>query len=290
MAEGTVKQPFSFVHISDPQFGMYPVHGGVFQETRLYEKTIAHVNRLSPAFLVNTGDLVDVPGDEEQLTQALRTARKLDKSIPSFTIPGNHDIADAPTTQTLDWYRSRIGKDWYSFDFGGWHFIGLNSCIIAHGKRVAHEAKKQLDWLRHDLEGAGAAGNSRIVVFMHHPLFLNDPEEADHYFNIPRETRQDYLDLFRKNGIRTIFAGHLHQNNSATDSSLDVVVTGPVGMPLGSGCSGFRIVTVHADHLEHKYVDLDGRARATTDAAKRGGQVVRDSREGKPDVRFEEGG
>jgi 3',5'-cyclic AMP phosphodiesterase CpdA len=268
MTEGTMKPPFSFIQMSDPQFGMYPVHEGVFQETPLFEKAIAHANRLKPAFVVNTGDLVDVPGDEEQLTRALRTASKLDKSIPSYTVPGNHDIADAPTAQTLDWYRRRIGKDWYSFDFGGWHFIGLNSCIIAHGENVAQEAEKQWEWLRHDLEGAVAADDPRIVVFMHHPLFLNDPDEADHYFNVPRGIRQDYLNLFREYGIRAVLAGHLHQNNLATDSSLDVVATGPVGMPLGNGRSGFRIVTVHANRLEHDYFDIDGRA-CRTDTDKR---------------------
>ncbi|MHC4508389.1 MAG: metallophosphoesterase [Planctomycetota bacterium] len=257
MAGKMWNRPFFFIQMSDQQFGMLPVNGDVFHETQLSEKAVAHVNRLSPAFVVNTGDLVDKPGDEKQLTEVLRTTRKLDKSIPLYTVPGNHDIADAPTEQSLGWYRKRIGKDWYSFDYGGWHFIGLNSCIIAHGQNMPREAEKQWGWLNQDLERTVSTGNSHIIVFMHHPLFLSDPEEADDYFNVPRQVRQAYLNLFREYGVKTVLAGHLHQNNLATDSRLEVVTTGPVGMPLGCEPPGFRIVRVYADHIEHRYFGLD---------------------------------
>ena len=92
---------------------------------------------------------------------------------------------------------------------------------------------------------------------MHHPLFLNDPEELDDYFNIQRQIRQIYLDLFQKYGIKTVFAGHLHQNNLTTNSQLEIITTGPVGMPLGEDSSGFRIVKVYADYVEHRYFGLD---------------------------------
>ena len=69
--------------------------------------------------------------------------------------------------------------------------------------------------------------------------------------------RQIYLNLFRKYDIKAILAGHLHQNNLTTNSQFEVVATGPVGMPLGEAFSGFRIVTVYADYVEHKYFGLD---------------------------------
>lgn len=257
MAEKKGNRPFFFIHMSDPQFGMFPVNGNIYRETQLFKKAIAHANRLAPAFVLNTGDMINEPGDEKQLAEALSTTRKLDKRIPLYTIPGNHDVTDAPTEQTLSWYRKRIGKDWYSFDYGVWHFIGLNSCIIAHGEYVPQDAEKQWDWLNHDLERNVSTNNSHVIVFMHHPLFLNDPEEADDYFNIPRKMRRVYLNLFRKYGIKMVFAGHLHQNNLTTDSRLELVTTGPVGMPLGEESSGFRIVKVYAKRIEHKYLALE---------------------------------
>ncbi len=250
-------QTFFFIQMSDPQFGMFPTKGDIFQETQLFEKAIAYANRLAPAFVINTGDMINDPSDENQLTVALSTMKKIDKSIPSYVIPGNHDIGDAPTEQSLNWYRKSVGKDWYSFDYGKWHFIGLNSCIIANSEHVAKDMEKQWEWLNHDLEKAASDSNLHIVVFMHHPLFLDHPEERDDYFNIPKQTRQLCLNLFQKYNIKTIFSGHLHQNNLTTNSRLELITTGPVGMPLGSASSGFRIVKVCADYIEHKYFSLD---------------------------------
>lgn len=250
-------QPFFFIQISDVQFGMLGVNGEVFQETQLWEKMAAHVNRLRPVFVVNTGDLLNEPGDEKQLSESRRVTGMLDGNISIYTIPGNHDVGDAPTEETLGWYRREIGDDWYSFDYGRWHFIGLNSCIIADGQHVPQEAERQWEWLNHDLEAASPGEYSGIIVFMHHPLFLKDRDEGDDYFTIAREKRQLYLDLFGKYGVKAVFAGHLHQNNLAADSDLEIVTTNAVGMPLGEDPSGFRIVKVCGDHIEHRYFGLD---------------------------------
>ncbi|MHC4111194.1 MAG: metallophosphoesterase [Planctomycetota bacterium] len=250
-------QPFFFIQMSDPQFGMFPTNGDIFRETQLFEKAISHANRLKPAFVISTGDLVNEPCNEKQLSIGLHTIQKFDKSFPFYLLPGNHDVGDAPTKQTLSWYRKDIGKDWYSFDYAGWHFIGLNSCIISQGRHVLQDVEKQWKWLNDDLKQTVSDNNLNIAVFMHHPLFLDNPEEADDYFNVPRQMRQVYLNLFQKYEIKTIFAGHLHQNNIAADSQLEVVTTGPVGMPFDLAYSGFRIVKVYADSMEHKYFSLD---------------------------------
>jgi 3',5'-cyclic AMP phosphodiesterase CpdA len=249
-------QPFFFIQMSDPQFGMFPTNGDIFQETQLFEKAIAHANRLLPAFVVITGDLVNNPCNEKQLAAGLHAIQKFDKSVPFYLLPGNHDIGDTPTEQTLSWYRKNIGKDWYSFNYGQWHFIGLNSCIIAQDQRVLQDVEKQWDWLNDDLKQTVSDNNLNIAVFMHHPLFLDNPEEADDYFNITEHARQVYLNLFQKYGVKTIFTGHLHQNNLAANSQLEVITTGPVGMPLGSAYSGLRIVKVYDNCIKHKYFRL----------------------------------
>ena len=69
--------------------------------------------------------------------------------------------------------------------------------------------------------------------------------------------RQIYLDLFRKYDIKAVLAGHLRQNSLAADPQFEIVTTSPVGMPLGEAFSGFRVVKVYADHIEHKYFGLD---------------------------------
>ena len=97
MAEKMENEPFFLIQTSDIQFGMYPVEEGVYKETPLFEKAIEHLNRLKPAFVMFNGDLVNDPGDEKQLAQALRIKEKLSNNISFYPVPGNHDIADAPT-------------------------------------------------------------------------------------------------------------------------------------------------------------------------------------------------
>ena len=55
-------KPFFFIQYTDPQFGMYASNANFSQETANFEFAIATANRLKPAFVVVTGDLVNRPG------------------------------------------------------------------------------------------------------------------------------------------------------------------------------------------------------------------------------------
>lgn len=50
-----------------------------------------------------------------------------------------------------------------------------------------------------------------------------------------------------------MFAGHYHRNAYARAGEIEMVTTGAVGRPLGDDPSGFRVVDVHDDRLEHSY-------------------------------------
>ncbi|HYV29988.1 MAG TPA: hypothetical protein VEO53_02580, partial [Candidatus Binatia bacterium] len=61
-------EPFFFIQLSDPQLGMFTENADFAQETANLEFAVAAVNRLHPAFVVITGDLVNRPGDASQIT------------------------------------------------------------------------------------------------------------------------------------------------------------------------------------------------------------------------------
>ena len=65
------------------------------------------------------------------------------------------------------------------------------------------------------------------------------------------------MKLFEENNVTAVFAGHYHRNSYANDGSMEMITSGPVGKPLGQDPSGFRIVKVFKDHIEHKYYGLD---------------------------------
>ena len=105
---------FFFIQMSDPQFGMFsrlsgmdderiqhfrqvngwnilsvPKSTGFAQESALYEKAIAAANRLNPAFVVISGDMVEDRSDPGQLAELRRISALLNPHIPVHWAPGN---------------------------------------------------------------------------------------------------------------------------------------------------------------------------------------------------------
>ncbi len=243
-----------FVQASDPQFGMYAKDQNFTQETANFEFFIANVNRLKPMFVIVCGDLTNAH-TPAQVAEYHRIAAQLSPAIKLYNVAGNHDVGNEPTPASLARYRDNYGPDWYSFRAEGIYGIVLDSSIIGSPAKVPEEAALQEQWLRAELEKAKSTG-ARIVIFQHIPWFLAKPDEPDQYFNIPITARAKYLHLFSEYGVKNLFAGHYHRNAHGITPEFDMVVTGPIGMPLGPDDSGFRIVTVKSDGLEQAYYSL----------------------------------
>ena len=88
-------EPFFFIQLSDPQFGMFTNNKDFVQETANFEFAVASINRLKPAFVVITGDLVNKPGDRAQIAEFHRIAAKVDPKIRVYNVVGNHDISNS---------------------------------------------------------------------------------------------------------------------------------------------------------------------------------------------------
>ena len=269
---------FSFIQMSDTQIGMSATFGGpdnpkraemlarglsppMFEETEGFafetancEKAAAAANRLKPAFVVVTGDLVQDPCDDELVAEFRRFAGLLDDDIPLHLAPGNCDVGNEPTPDLLALYRERFGADNYSFDHGGVHFVVFNTGIAFDPSLAPGEWEAQLEFLRSDLAGAGGR---RTIAFGHHPLFGSGPDDADSAMVIPGNRRSVVLDLFAEHGVEAMFAGHWHRNNRASAGAFEMVISGPVGVPLGDDPSGFRVVRVLESGLDHTYRGLD---------------------------------
>jgi 3',5'-cyclic AMP phosphodiesterase CpdA len=249
-------EPFCFIQLSDPQFGMFTDNRDFAQETANFAFAVAAVNRLRPAFVVITGDLINRPGDAAQIAEYQRILRRVDSTIPVYNVVGNHDVENVPTPASLAAYTNQFGPDHYTFRHAGFVGIVLNSAVIHSPEQTTNQLAGQERWLRAELEHARQNGAQHIVIFAHHPWFLTAGDELDQYFNIPRERRSAYLTLFREFGVKHLFSGHYHRNAVARDGDIEAVTTGPVGKPLGEGKSGLRIVIVRDEQIEHRYYDF----------------------------------
>ena len=273
---------FFFVQMADPQFGMFAFFStltdeeveerrrrqlfvrkapeiitGFADESRLYTLAIEATNRLKPAFVAMCGDMVNDPKDQNQLDELFRITAMLQDDIPIHWVSGNHDVGDAPTTESLALYRERFGPDNFSFDHDGCHFVVINSSVCYNPENVPDEWESIVQFLKDDLSTARANGSEDIILFTHHPLFLERADEGDGYFVIPRDRRKVILDILHEHDVSSVFAGHLHRNNYAEDGKLQMVVTGAVGYPLGDDPSGLRVVKVRGDGVTHKYYAMD---------------------------------
>ena len=271
----------SFVQMADPQFGMYssvskfsdadkaerrqrginieytgPVLEGLAKETSLFTEAIETANKINPDFVVICGDMVHNSDSDEQFQELIRISRLLNEDIKLYWVAGNHDVGDKPTRAGLAQYKEQFGEYNYSFQEENCYFIVLNSSICYDPGSVPDEWDILISFLEKELQIAASVQQRHKIIFMHHPLYLNDPNEGDNYFVIPSARRAKIIDLITEYDVSAVFTGHLHRNNYKKIGNTELVSTGPVGFPLGEDPSGIRHVRVDDNSLTHEYLGL----------------------------------
>lgn len=253
---GRAGEPFFFIQITDPQFGMFADNMNFTQETANAEFAVATINRLHPAFVVVTGDLVNCVGDAAQIKEYKRIFARVDPAIPVYDVAGNHDVGNVPTPETVAAYTNQFGPDHYLFRRDGFVGIVLDSSLIKAPQNVPELLAAQESWLKSQLQRAKEGHAAHLVIFQHYPWFLQGPDEPEQYFNLPRQPRARYLAWFQQFGVEAVFCGHYHRCSVARDGPLEIVTTGALGRPLGGSQSGIQIVLVRDNGLEHHSYDL----------------------------------
>ncbi|WP_165004178.1 metallophosphoesterase family protein [Seramator thermalis] len=243
------------VQITDPQFGFFAKNANFEKETKLYAEAVRQINQIKPDFVVITGDFVNNSRDTLQINEFKRITACIEKSIPVYLSPGNHDLALNPTKQDFEWYDSVYGKgsDRFSFRHKNAHFIGFNSVIIKSDKSRKEE-KKQFSWLQKELKKAAPA--DPILLFTHYPFFIDNFWEKETYSNQSMRQRIKYFKLFEKYGVDAIFAGHLHNSSEASYNTIFMVTTNAAGKPLGNAQPGYRLIKINNAQLEHTYIPI----------------------------------
>ena len=247
------QQPYFFVHMSDTQLGMLENNAGFAQESEMVARTVSEINRLNPAFVVITGDLVNREGDKAQIDELKRLLAQVKKSIPVYYVPGNHDVGASASDDLLALYRSNFDYDRFSVLHNNTRLIGFNSQLLM-AQRDAPE-QEQFQWIENELKKS--TKNDHRLVFAHHPLFMLAVDEMDLNICIPAQYRRKYVDLFNKYNVQYMFAGHLHLNHIARAENVTMIVTTSVCASRSSEPPGIRIVKVYPDKLSHDFYSLE---------------------------------
>ncbi|HCS61995.1 MAG TPA: alkaline phosphatase [Microbacterium sp.] len=133
-------------------------------------ETADRAQEIDPAFYITFGDMQYDDGHLSDFTSVY------DKSWGKFKdntwpVPGNHEAYDTDWDDERELgdeaaYREYFGdratpegKMWYSYDYGNWHFIALNSNRL--------DEQEQVDWLDNDL---AANDKQCTMAYYHHPV------------------------------------------------------------------------------------------------------------------------
>ena len=246
-------EPWFFIQITDPQFGMFENNNGFEKETILYEKAVERINKMRPDFVVVTGDFVHNSGSLAQIEEFQRITALIDPKIRVFYTPGNHDVGQIPDEESIRDYKKNYGSDRFSFRHKGSSFIGFNSSLIK--ARLTDQEQEQYNWLVKKFKTSHKAQHT--VLFCHYPFFNKTVDEPTAYSNIDQDYRKKYLDLFNINKVDAVFSGHYHNNSLATYGKTQLVTTSALGKPLGIAPSGMRIIKVYTNRIEHGYFGLE---------------------------------
>src|SRR5688572_21419882 len=123
-----------------------------------WQRVVAWINRERPDLVVANGDLVlEDPDSEEDHAFARAAIARI--AVPLRYLPGNHDVGDGVLFGKMekrvdDRRRARFirhfGEERWSFDAGGWGFVGVNAMLFGSGGQPAEA--EQWVWLEDRLQ------------------------------------------------------------------------------------------------------------------------------------------
>jgi hypothetical protein len=303
-SSGRFWQPVGAGQIS---FGLMPTPAGEFafihaSDTHIQPSAVVRFDRLrtvvdsvSPAFLLITGDLVRDAlrvGEAEATGYYELFGREAARiPVPVWTVPGNHELFGIERTRSgvsadhrlynRGMYRQYLGPDYYSFNAGGVHFVGLNTADTSDQWYYGHVDSTQLEWLERDL--SVVPPNVPVVTFNHIP-FVSAKMALDGYTDEPpaptiirvggkdqyRHVASNLDELLTVIGDRPFplaLGGHLHtreriefgtDGRAPTRFEQTAAVVGPAGPSWLGMASGVTVYRVRAGTISAgEFVRLD---------------------------------
>ncbi len=203
---------------------------GQLPYSAVLERLAADIGEKAPAFVIGVGDYIDgssnqrrVRWEYNQFFAAIEPMQSR-QAVPVAFAPGNHDILGLRANEEI--FKELFGHLRFSFNYGGCHFIILNTEERGREGRIAGE---QLQWLKQDL---AAYKDARFTfVAFHQPLFPVDGHVGESCDAYPQQ-RDALHSLFVQQGVDCVFVGHEHLYNHQEKDGVHYFITGGGGAPL----------------------------------------------------------
>lgn len=235
----SIPTEFNFIHASDTHLSEASLH-----RTQGL-KSLA--DSLKPSFVLVTGDLIKdalrVPEKEASTLYEMYVRETKKFTMPVWSAAGNHEIFGIERQTSLvsktnplygkKMYHHYLGPNYYSFNYGGIHFIALDDIDFEDLWYYGHVDSLQVEWLKKDL--AAVPTTTPVVTFAHMPMFsgglsLSNFEEDGpgrslekqngkiHYRHVVSNA-QELLKILQTHPYPLSLAGHFHARQVFTFES-----------------------------------------------------------------------
>lgn len=184
------KENFSFIIIGDTQ--------GIEDKMIQLQDT---KNLKGIDFILHLGDITSF-GTVDQLERYEKLQQSI--PIPIYYTPGNHDVKHSNTT---DEYESFFGIPNYSFSFGDYQFISLDTSSMDLTESTMNFLEQQLNNFQ----------SRNKVIFTHVPM--EDPRGLNH--DITNNTQVErFYNLIENEKVKLVLSGHVHLFNKTYNERL----------------------------------------------------------------------
>ena len=175
LVKTSIPQEFKFIHASDTHISEKSIDR--------MQKLRAIVDEVKPDFVIITGDLVRDAlrvSEKEASGYYELYVKEIQKfSVPVWSVPGNHEnfgierhlslVSPSHPLYGKKMYHHYLGPNYYSFNYGGVHFIGLDDVDFEDMWYYGHVDSLQVAWLKRDL--ASVSATTPVITFNHIPFF-----------------------------------------------------------------------------------------------------------------------
>ena len=249
-----LQRPFRVIQLSDLHIGL-KTHPEGEAHTR---QAIALVNQLKPDLVIVSGDM------SENYPEARQGAYDLLKGleVPYRVVPGNHDVHD----DDMSAHRAMYGGDYFSFEAGGFRFIGLNSQLmgnydkfdalqpVPNGGKAAQQSEEMFAWL-----ASLPVSDTPTFVFQHIPITTDGAPDDKPYWGVHDPYRKQEIEQLKRLHVKDMFVGHWHNPHMKNVEGITVHIAPAVNYGIRTDQIGIMQYTIEpSGRVKPEMISLGG--------------------------------
>ena len=256
-----IDDDFTIIHVADFHVGDPRGFAESIDQTlgfRSIKRCINEINLVHPDLVLISGDLVFGQLYPFEYSIEYRKCYEIIQlfDVPTFLVPGNHDGYYRFKEDGLLFWKQYFGPLYYSFDFGDYHFTGVNSfdwpaklrssvlfIALNWGGSIQDV---QLEWIEQDLKNSES--DLKFIFLHHNPIW---DTKTDSLLRMGYNNREEFLSLIDEYDVDMVLAGHVHLDTvNEENGTIFITTTTPQSeIRNEDGYWGYRVIEIEDGNI-----------------------------------------